>query len=186
MYKCITSHPFHILSHRGSSMKSLKHYTIAGIFFVLITGTFAHFLYEWSGDNAIVGLFTPVNESIWEHMKLLFFPMLIYAAFMFFRLKDEYPCIASSLCSGLLTGTLLIPILFYTYTGLLGKDLFILDIGIFIVSTLCAFLVSYRLALSCKGKPQTIFLCVLTGIFLIAFLLFTYHPPELFLFAEPL
>ena len=55
--------------------KCLKTYTIIGVFFVLAAGSLAHFLYDWTGSNAIAGLFVPVNESVWEHMKLLFFPM---------------------------------------------------------------------------------------------------------------
>ncbi|MDD7025196.1 MAG: DUF6512 family protein, partial [Oscillospiraceae bacterium] len=58
-------------------MNKLKCYTITGILFVIITGTISHFVYEWSQNNFILGLFFPVNESTWEHMKLLFFPMLI-------------------------------------------------------------------------------------------------------------
>lgn len=166
-------------------MKNLKHYTVIGTFFVLTAGTLAHFMYDWSGNNAIVGLFTPVNESIWEHMKLLFFPMLLYAFFMIFRLKEDFPCIVSALCFGMLAGTLLIPCLFYIYTGILGKDYFVLDIGTFIVSVLCAFFLSYRLTLSCKAKPYTVFLCVLTGILFICFIIFTYHPPDFHIFAQP-
>lgn len=55
-------------------MNHLKRDTIIGILFVLITGSVSHFLYDWTGKNPVVGLFTPANESIWEHMKLLFFP----------------------------------------------------------------------------------------------------------------
>ena len=60
-------------------MNKLKCYTIAGAVFVLIAGTVSHFVYEWSGNRPAVGLFFPVNESVWEHMKLVFFPMLFYA-----------------------------------------------------------------------------------------------------------
>ncbi|WP_286082764.1 DUF6512 family protein, partial [Parablautia intestinalis] len=73
---------------RLSSMKSLKQYTAIGIIFVLLAGTLAHFVYDWSGNHAVIGLFTPVNESIWEHMKLLFFPMLLYAFFAAHHLKE--------------------------------------------------------------------------------------------------
>ena len=166
-------------------MKSLKQYTAIGIIFVLLAGTLAHFVYDWSGNHAVIGLFTPVNESIWEHMKLLFFPMLLYAFFAAHHLKEDYPCIVSSLCLGILTGTLLIPVLFYAYTGILGRDYFILDIGTFIVSTLTAFLLFYRLTLSCKAKPFTAILCILVRILFVCFLFFTYHPPGLGLFANP-
>ena len=45
--------------------------------FISVLGVLLHFTYEWSGDNPIVALFSAVNESTWEHLKLLFFPMLL-------------------------------------------------------------------------------------------------------------
>ena len=166
-------------------MKHLKRYTIIGIFFVLITGTLAHFLYDWTGNNYIVGFFTPINESIWEHMKLLFFPMLIYSLFIIFKFKKIYPCITSALFFGILTGTLLIPLFFYAYTSLLGKDIFILDIGTFILSILIAFWLSYKLTLSCKLEPYTLLLCCFICSLFICFILFTYHPPQTKIFENP-
>lgn len=156
-----------------------------GIFFVLITGTLAHFVYNWSGKNYIVGLFTPVNESIWEHMKLLFFPMLIYSFILIFKFKGTYTCITSSLCFGILTGTLLIPFFFYAYTSVLGKNTFILDIGTFILSIIIAFWLSYKLTLSCKLEPYTLLLCCLVCSLFICFMVFTYHPPKTRIFENP-
>ena len=103
-------------------MSKLKYYTIAGTIFVIITGSLAHFVYEWSGKNFILGLFFPVSESTWEHMKLCFFPMLIYSLFMNKRLKDDYPCVTTALLSGILLGTFFIPVIFYTYSGILGSN----------------------------------------------------------------
>ena len=68
-------------------MKQLKAYTIVGFFFVLILGTLFHFLYEWTNQCYIVGFFAPVSESVWEHMKLLFFPMLLYVSLPHFSLE---------------------------------------------------------------------------------------------------
>ena len=104
-------------------MKNLKHYIWIGFFFVLITGTISHFIYDWTGKNALAGFFFPVNESVREHMKLIFFPMLIYSFIAHPKLKDLYPCITSSLLSGILVGTALIPAIFYTYTGIIGYHL---------------------------------------------------------------
>ncbi len=166
-------------------MKHLKRYTIIGIFFVLITGTLAHFLYDWSGNNYIIGLFTPINESIWEHMKLLFFPMLIYSFFIIFKFKKTYSCITSSLFFGIIIGILLIPIFFYAYTSILGEDTFILDIGTFILSIIIAFWLSYKLTLSCKLEPYTLLLCGLICILFICFMIFTYNPPKTRIFKDP-
>lgn len=166
-------------------MKQLKLYTISGMIFVLIFGTLSHFLYNWTGNNFIIGFFTPINESTWEHMKLLFFPMLLFSPVMIFKLRAIYPCITSSLYAGMLFGTTLIPILFYAYTFIIGRDIFIFDIAIFILSVIIAFLIAYNFTLSCKLQSYSVLICVLVCAYLICFLLFTYNPPDIKLFADP-
>ena len=105
-------------------MKQLKLWFALGAIFVSITGTLSHFLYSWTGENFFVGLFSPVSESVWEHMKLLFFPMLLSSAALRQKWNGEFPCIASALCFGILAGTFFIPAFFYGYTAILGKDIF--------------------------------------------------------------
>lgn len=176
-------------------MKLLKRYTMIGIVFVLITGSLAHFVYDWSGKNHIVGLFTPINESVWEHMKLLFFPMLIYSLVMLLRFRKKYSCISSALCFGILAGTLLIPFFYYTYTNILGKNVFILDIFTFILSVIIAFGLSYKLSSTCiwqdypamsrRTKTYASLVCILVCILFVCFLVFTYHPPDAAIFQDP-
>ena len=117
---------------------------IWGFIFVAIVGTLFHFIYDWSGNNSIVRLFAPWNESTWEHMKLLFFPMLIFILFLFFKLPEQNP-LPVALSIGALAGLALIPILFYTYTGVLGFSVMAIDIAIFYISVLGAFLVGWFL-----------------------------------------
>ena len=166
-------------------MKKLKHYTITGAIFVIITGTISHFIYEWSGRQFLLGFFFPVSESTWEHMKLCFFPMLIYSCFMNKRWKDAYPCVTSALLYGTLLGTFLIPVIFYTYTGIIGRNYLFLDIATFIISVLLAFLCVYRLTVSCKMFSHTYMLGSLVFVMAICFLMFTYLPPNLGIFIEP-
>lgn len=166
-------------------MKNFKRYTIIGIIFVLITGTLAHFLYDWSDENQIVGLFTPINESIWEHMKLLFFPCIIYSPVLIFKFKKKEPSLTAALCVGIITGTLLIPLLYYSYSYILGKDIFILDISIFILSSVTAFWIMYKLTLFRKLKSFTFLLYFLICLIFICFLIFTYHAPNITVFQDP-
>lgn len=166
-------------------MKYLKRYTIIGIIFVLVIGTLSHFLYDWTGNNHIVGLFTPINESIWEHMKLLFFPMLLYSLIMILKFHPKYLCIAPALCFGILIGTFLIPLFYYTYTSILGNNVFILDISIFILSITIAFWISYKFTLSCHLESYTSLLYIMVCILLVCFLLFTYSHPNTIIFQEP-
>ena len=166
-------------------MNKLKLYTIIGIIFVIITGSVSHFVYEWSGNDFILGLFFPVNESTWEHMKLLFFPMLFYSLYMNHKLKTDYPCITSSLLFGILLGTVLVPVLFFTYSGILGKNFLPLDIATFVISVILAFFAVYKLTLSCKVISYKSLLRLLVFIVAVCFLIFTYHPLAVGIFEVP-
>ena len=163
-------------------MNKLKYYTIVGAIFVIIIGTLSHFIYECSGHNFILGLFSPVNESTWEHMKLCFFPMLLYSFYMRKQLKSDYPCITSALLFGVLLGTFLIPIIFYTYSGILGQNYLLLDIATFILSVILAFVAVYKLSLSCKMVSYTFWLFFSVFVLTICFFVFTYLPPDIGLF----
>lgn len=52
-------------------------------------GTLWHFVYDWTGDNHFIGFFFPVNESTWEHLKLIFFPALIYSVIEYYVIKKQ-------------------------------------------------------------------------------------------------
>jgi hypothetical protein len=167
-------------------MKQLKKYLIIGALSVLLLGTLCHFFYEWSGSNPVIGLFCPVNESTWEHMKLVFFPMLLVSFFIIPRFKEMYPCITVSFYSGLLIGTFLVPVLFYTYIGILGFDVFFLDLLTFIISVLAGFYAAYRFTLTCKISNHCLLLLQsLVWILCLCFIVFSYFPPALGLFAIP-
>ncbi len=60
-----------------------------GILFTAALGSFGHFAYDLSKENILVALFCPVNESTWEHLKLLFFPFLLFSLLrLFFSEKN--------------------------------------------------------------------------------------------------
>lgn len=165
--------------------KKLLVYTIIGILFTSILGTLLHFTYEWSHENYLVGLFSPVNESTWEHMNLLFFPMLFYGIFAALYLKTDFPCISYAYPIGILVGTLAIPVIFYTYTGILGSNNIILDILTFYISVILAFAVIYYIASRCKDHKNSFLPILLVLLLFAAFILFTYAPPKLGIFLPP-
>ncbi len=165
-------------------MNRLKKYTLFGIIFVLITGTLSHFVYEWTGKSPAAAPFFPINESTWEHMKLVFFPAVLYGIFMHLNLKKEFPCITSAVPAGILTGTLSVPVLFYTYTGILGFHTFVLDIAVFILSVLAVFAVIYFVTRSCRVSSSAL-LYTLTAIMAAAFIVFSFRAPSLGIFSEP-
>ena len=166
-------------------MKNLKLYMLTGAVFVSILGTLFHFVYEWSGDNFIIGFFTPMNESTWEHIKLIFFPMLIFGAYSSRRLKDDFPCISSSIALGTILGTILIPVLFYTYSGILGTDTAIPNMLVYYISVAVAFFVAYRLTIYCKADKYKHIINILLALFTLAFIIFTVYPPDIAIFLAP-
>lgn len=166
-------------------MKQIKTTAIIGILFVLIIGTLSHYVYEWSGKAFWIGFFFPVSESTWEHMKLVFFPMLLYSFYMNRHLRDAYPCVTSALLFGTLLGTFSIPVIFYTYTGILGTHFLALDILTFAAAVLLAFFFIYRFSKSCTVQTYEPILKLSVLLLAVCFFLFTYIPPGIGLFMPP-
>lgn len=165
--------------------KKLRFYTIIGVIFVSIVGSILHFAYDFLGQNFFVGLFTPTSESTWEHMKLFFFSNLLYVPIFYYALKQKYPCALTASLSGVLAGTFIIPVLFYTYSGILGFNTAIIDILIFYFGAFVSLITANKLSKdnSVCTYSLTIILAVIVLAFL--FLIFSYNPPNLGIFAEP-
>lgn len=163
---------------------SIKNFQIFSAIFVMILGTLLHFTYEWSGGNLFIAAFSAVNESTWEHLKLLFYPMLlttIIGYFYFSKTKHNFLC-ANTI--GILTAVSFTTVFFYTYTGIIGTNFAFLDIGSFFIAVIFGEFVIYKLLLSnfsCNKKTAFIVLLVL----LLCFILFTYATPEIGLFRDP-
>ncbi len=153
--------------------------------FVSILGTLLHFAYDFFGGN-FAALFSGVNESTWEHMKLLFFPMLLAAVIGSFFLGKEYKNYWCTKLFGILIGLALIPVLFYTLGGIFGGTLDFVNIGIFFVSAAAAYLYE-TVSFKKNGAPRKyegVAICILCTIALL-FFVFTFVPPEIALFRDP-
>ncbi|MBO5353826.1 MAG: hypothetical protein J6A77_11070 [Lachnospiraceae bacterium] len=165
-------------------MNLLKRFCIIGAIVTTIIGIISHFVYEWSGNNFLAGLFFSVNESTWEHMKLIFFPMFLYAVIAGKRVEQQYPGIYNSMFLGILTGLAMIPVLFYTYTGILGFRIDWLNIALYVVSVFTAYFVVYKITGKSAEKDSRVLRYMMYA-FLVAFMVFTVYPPELGIFAKP-
>ena len=150
-----------------------------------LLGTLLHFLYDWLGKAAWIAPFSGVNESTWEHMKLLFWPMLIFAVVQsfFFRDRKDFWCVK---LKGILLGLALIPVLFYTYNGVIGRSPDWINIAIFFISAAVAYICETRhfnnRTTVCK-KPRTALalLCAIAVLFIV----FTFLTPEIGIFKDP-
>ena len=65
-------------------------FEIAGFIFVSVVGTLLHFAYEYFDYSTVAAVISPINESTWEHLKLLFFPFLFYTLFEYLVIGKKY------------------------------------------------------------------------------------------------
>ncbi|WP_461809775.1 DUF6512 family protein [Faecalimonas sp.] len=169
-------------------MQSLKSVHIIGAIFTIIAGTILHFVWEWSGQSNLTAIFSAVNESTWEHLKLLFFPFITFAIVEYFLYGKKNTCFFSVKVCSVLLGMLTIVTAFYTYTGILGRNYFPLDILTFLLGVIVSYLYSYHhlytspQSCSVYSEMLAVFTLIL---FIIAFAIFSFTPPSLGIFQQP-
>ena len=166
--------------------KSIGLWQLIGFAVTSLGGTILHFLYDWLGEAVWIAPFSGVNESTWEHMKLIFFPMLIFAIVQsfFFRNRTDFWCVK---LRGIILGLILIPVLFYTYNGVVGRSPDWLNIAIFFISAAVAYIYETRLFNAERTRCRSPKLAVAV-LFVIAvlFVVFTFATPEIGIFRDPL
>ena len=166
--------------------RSLKHWQIICFIFTAIVGTILHFLYDWLSESILIAPFSSVNESTWEHMKLLFWPTFIFAIVqgILFKERKDFWCVK---LRGILLGLILIPIIFYTYNGVIGKSPDWLNITIYFICAAAAYLYEMQLFNSnrilCKAPKRSLaILCLIALLFII----FTFAAPKIGIFKDPI
>jgi len=164
---------------------SVLKWELIGIAVISVVGSALHFLFELSGEWPPVGVIAAVNESVFEHLKLTFWPTVVYAAATYALLRKSAKnfIIAKTVAVYVMPVTIIV--LFYGYTTLTGIESVIIDILIFIVAVAVGQLVSYRMLIM-ERLPQwlkwlsMVFLVILAVIYG----LFTFYPPHVDFFMD--
>lgn len=164
-----------------------KDWQILGALVTLVLGSLLHFTYDWSGESPIIGLFSPVNESVWEHLKLLATPMLLFALVEWFTYGKSHPGFLPVRVLSIWLGMGVIVLLFYLYTAILGKNFLPADVAIFIIAVFIAYFFSNRLLAASALSSKSAFLLGLVLLLLLVVVLavFTFAPPHWNLFLDP-
>ena len=166
--------------------KRLFWWELAGFVWAAALGTLLHFTYRWSGGWDVAAAFSVVNESVWEHMKLLFFPVFLFSVVQVCLMGRNYPNFLAVRALSMLTGLALIPVLFYTYTGAWGGGALWADAAVFLLADLGAFLLDFHLLgrnrLS-SGWQQVLGLLAIWGMAFL-FVFFTFRPPHIALWRD--
>ena len=144
----------------------------------ILAGCALHFLYQWM-PNAVTALFSPVNESLWEHIKLVFWPYLGAALF----LNQGRP-------GGIRPWLLVLPLLCaltlalgWVYNVMLGGEAMWVDIAIYVLVMGLVFWLAPRFSGPFKGAKWL--LPVLVTVLLAGLIAwFTLYPPKGLLFRD--
>ena len=118
-------------------------------------------------------------------MKLVFFPVLVWSLLLPAGIRKDFPAMRCALLAGGLLGTWLVSVLFYTYSVILGRNLALIDIGIFYTAVLAAFWTAWKLRDSERAEKACPLILFFSAVMLLAFFLFTFAPPDIGLFAKP-
>ncbi len=165
---------------------SIRLSQLLGFAVTSLGGTILHFLYDWLGQAAWIAPLSGVNESTWEHMKLLFWPMLLFAIVQsfFFKDREDFWCVK---LRGITLGLILIPVIFYTYNGVIGTSPDWINIAIFFVSAAISYIYEARLfnadTVRCRSPKVAIAVLVVIAL---CFIVFTFATPEIGIFKDPL
>jgi len=173
------------------SKDKAQDWILLGIPVLFIFGSLMHFIYEWSGNSAVIGVFAPTNESVWEHLKMTFWPILIWWITGYYILGKKHKISAVQWFIPCVTAEIICPLVivsfFYTYTGAFGIESLILDI----FSLLLGLAAGQGLALHVykykRFSPNRLYIATAILILLaITFTAFTFYPPHIPAFKDSL
>ncbi|MDX1378654.1 MAG: DUF6512 family protein [Anaerolineales bacterium] len=157
---------------------------IGGFFFIGLIGASLHFTYELSDFSSnVVAYFSAVNESTWEHLKMVFFPGLLFALIEYTYVRDKVNNYIVAKTASLFIMPLVITAGWYIYAPIVGRSIYPVDLTLFYLAVFIGQLVSYKLLTRppLKNKYNNYAIGIFLALF-IAFSTFTFYPPQIFLF----
>lgn len=145
----------------------IKHFII---FYIIIgaIGVLFHFVYDLL-NIPILKVFFPSNESVFEHLKLILFPVIIFMFLDKLLLKEQTFKVN---VFGIIIAMCTIIVLYYTYTGIIGKNFGFIDILIYFIALFIFFYIRYK-----KITPFETTNSVIAFIIILIFIeVFTFYP----------
>lgn len=156
---------------------------------LFIVGSFFHFLYNLAGNSPIIGAFSAVNESVWEHQKMVLLPIIGWWTIIFL-LKGSKNKINrrkwfTGFIASLIVSILTIPFAFYFYSEAFGVHLLIVDAFILLLAIVVGQSIGVHIYKHSKGIPFYASIIII-ALILLVFIVFTFHAPQLPWFKDSL
>lgn len=162
----------------------IRKWEIIGFFVIFLVGSAWHFFYSSTGIE-LIGLVSPVNESVWEHTKIGTYPFLIFSIIMSVYLKKHIPHFWAAQAFAIYSIPVIMIGLFYFYTSFTGHHILAIDISIFAICVAFAQWLSYKFLtgqfnpmISSFGAFGLVIALILVSSYL------AYYPPKIHLFLD--
>ena len=166
-------------------MNNLKLWRFVGTITIIMVGFLLHYLYSWSGNSKIVGFFVPVNESVWEHLKLGYWSVLLFSIPEYLQINNSVNNYYWAKLMGVLALELTILIIYYSYKIIVGENILVIDIFSYIMGAIISQYLTYKIF---NLKPfSRYFKTISVALFIALGVLFgvtTYDPPHLPIFKD--
>ena len=157
---------------------------IVGTIFIIFLGTALHFTYALSGNNPFVGSFSAVNESVWEHLKLPFWPSLLWMLIEMYPLRKACGNFFAAKATGAVMMVVLIPVAFYSYTAF-TEEILAVDIATFMIAVIIGQIVSFKLfKRGIQSKSTEMAAIFVFALLAMLFIAFTFYPPHFPIFRD--
>ena len=158
-------------------------YVISCIFFTILGGLL-HFAFDFFNNSEFIGLFTPVNESVWEHFKLVLVPLTLFAIVILILKKDILNNIMFATSFSIILANIFIYVIFTLYGALGFPESVISSITIYTLGMALGFLLIHIFSHSTNFANTNIIGTILIFLIYITFITLTFYPPHLEIFRD--
>lgn len=158
---------------------------IISFFILSVFGTLLHFTHGWLKNGVLLHIFSAVNESTWEHMKLLVAPTILVMVFQYIFLNSEYTNLINGILVLYVVEIVLIPLIYEPLRLILKRVPFLFTILIFYIAIMLGLFFEYLIVKNGISLFSELLSLIFIFIITLKFCIFTYYPPKIFLFKDP-
>lgn len=166
--------------------KLFKTLSIIGVPVIYAIASALHFFYDLTNGSVLAILFSTVNESVWEHVKIFAVGFVIWSVIELLWAKPPFKKFIVAKTLSLYFLSLAIIVFFYSYTTIIGEPILAVDLISSAIFVALSQYISYRLTLSDNNIEEYFIVCImLIMLYFVMFFSFTLFPPEIDLFKDP-
>jgi hypothetical protein len=168
----------------STDARKIRYWSIAGFWVIVILGSLYHFMYDWFGKSVFIASFFPVNESVWEHLKLGLWAVITYSFVEYLAMGKRMNNYFFSKAVAVLIISFTILIIFYSYTYFIENSIVWVDISSYIAGAFLGQIISRKIVHLKHSKSMNVLGIIMIVVFCVTFAILTFYPPHAEIFRD--